>query len=275
MRRTPSPSVRRVAGAPGVALGAWTLADCGGGDGGRTSQQGGRLTYAIDQDGGCIDPHQSPLATVQLVTRGVVDSLVAQDPRTGGFKPWLATSWTVSPDAREFTFDPRPGITFSDGTPLDAEAVKRNFDRVVDPATKSTSSVLYLAGYQGTTVVDGDTATVRFKQPGAQLLQAASTAFFGLESPATFAKGPQGTCQKIVDSGPFTLDSYTPRQEVTLTRWADHAWAPATAAHQNAPFLDGITFKTISEDAVRSTRPRPSRSTMSSTSSGPPPTSTA
>ena len=57
--------------------------------------------------------------------------------------PELATSWTASPDATVFTFDLRKGVTFQDGTPFNAQAVKTYFDWVIDPANHFVRQSLY------------------------------------------------------------------------------------------------------------------------------------
>ena len=46
----------------------------------------------------------------------------------GSIKPWLATSWTVSKDGLTYTFTLKPGVKFTDGTPLNAQAVVDNFN---------------------------------------------------------------------------------------------------------------------------------------------------
>ncbi|HET6503963.1 MAG TPA: ABC transporter substrate-binding protein [Amycolatopsis sp.] len=212
---------------------------------------GGTLTFATDADPGCLDPQQSATAASQLISRGVVDSLVAQDPRTLEIKPWLAQSWEVSPDATTFTFHLRDGVTFSDGTPFDAAAVKANLDRIVDPATKSLLAASLLTGYAGTTVPDVRTVIVRFSAPNAPFLQAASTAFLGMESPASFAPGPQALCQKVIGSGPFVLGAVVPQQSIELDRRAGYAWAPPTAGHQGAVYLDKVAIKIVPENGVR------------------------
>ncbi|WP_158886772.1 ABC transporter substrate-binding protein [Amycolatopsis anabasis] len=227
---------------------------CGGGTtsgGGDQPRPGGVLTFATDADPSCIDPHQSPTAASQLITRGVVDSLVAQDPKSLEIKPWLAESWTVSPDATSFTFRLRDGVTFSDGAKFDAAAVRANFDRIVDPATKSLLAASFLTGYAGTTVVDPRTVTVAFKQPNAAFLQAASTAFLGMESPATFVSGQQALCQKVVGSGPFTVGEYVRQQKIELAKRPDYAWAPATHKHSGAAYLDKVAITVVPENGVR------------------------
>jgi peptide/nickel transport system substrate-binding protein len=61
----------------------------------------------------------------------------------------------------------RRDVIFQDGTPFNAAAVKWNFDRIVDPHYTPGTAAYYLAGYQGTDVVDEFTARVRFSRPGA------------------------------------------------------------------------------------------------------------
>lgn len=256
--------LRRHIVAAALAATALVLGACGSsgqptataGSGGSTATDaspvsGGTLTFGTDSDGGCIDPQQTPTAATQLFVRGVVDSLVSQDSETGELKPWLATTWTASDDSTTFTFTLRPDVTFSDGTALDAAAVKANFDRIVDPATKSLLSATYLTGYEGTTVVDPSTVQVQFSKPNAPFLQAVSTAFLGMESPASFAAGPDATCRQVVGSGPFVIESYTAGSKTVLTRNPDYAWAPETAAHTGAAYLDSVVIDVVPENGVR------------------------
>ena len=235
-----------------LLAGCTDSADRPGGGGSTTPRAGGTLTFATDADPGCLDPHQSPAAAALLTGRGVVDSLLAQDPATGEIGPWLAESWKVDERATTFTFDLRGGVTFSDGSPVDAAAVKANLDRIVAPATKSLLAAGFLAGYEGTTVSGDRTAVVRFARPNAGFLQATTTAFLGLEAPSTFAAGPQTTCRRIVGSGPFTVAEYTPKQRVVLDRRAGYSWGPRTAGHQGEAYLDRVVITIAPDNGVRS-----------------------
>ena len=55
----------------------------------------------------------------------LTDRLIYRNAQTGEFEPWIAESWTVSDDGLRYDFVIRQGVTYSDGTPLDVESVKR------------------------------------------------------------------------------------------------------------------------------------------------------
>src|SRR6202008_3245166 len=103
----------------------------------------------------------------------------------GEIKPWLATTWQTSPDATSYTFTLREGVTFSDGTPLDADAVAANLDRVSQLGAPAPLAKSYLASYQSTTVTGPTTFTGSFSRPNVQFLQGTSTVSLGILSPAS------------------------------------------------------------------------------------------
>src|SRR5579871_4022618 len=116
-------------------------AACGGSNGGSTTtssggtpKDGGTLTYAQESELRTLDP----VASTQLVERTVMyqiyESLVTIDTHLN-IRPGLATSWTPSSDGLTYTFQLRSGVKFQDGTPMDATAVKYNFDRILNAAS--------------------------------------------------------------------------------------------------------------------------------------------
>ena len=113
---------------------------------GATPQYGGILKVALDGDPACVDPQQPGNNTALNIGRQITDSLTDQDPETGNIVPWLATSWKAEEDNRRFTFVLRDGATFSDGSKLDADAVKANFDGIVKMGARASLASTYLAG---------------------------------------------------------------------------------------------------------------------------------
>src|SRR5437763_5148981 len=91
-----------------------------------TPQEGGDLTFLIDSLGDTWIPNNSAISSFQGHIWGhVTDKLVYVDEQ-GTPSPWIAESWDQNADATEFTLHLRSGVTFSDGTPLDAAAVVAN-----------------------------------------------------------------------------------------------------------------------------------------------------
>ncbi|MEZ0165286.1 ABC transporter substrate-binding protein [Kineococcus sp. LSe6-4] len=235
-----------------------TLTACGGGAsnaGGAadaTPVRGGNLDVAISVDSGCIDPQQVGNNDALNIGRQLVDSLTVQD-LDGRIQPWLAQRWEVSPDATTFTFHLRPGVTFSDGTPVDAAAVKANLDGIVALGAKASLGSTYLQGYTGTQTPDAQTAVVTFSRPSAQFLQATSTMSLGLLSVPTATADPATRCTgaTLVGSGPFVVGSYVKDDQTVLERRTGYDWAPTGAKHAGEAYLDTITYRVVPEAGVR------------------------
>ncbi|WP_347345421.1 ABC transporter substrate-binding protein [Microbacterium sp.] len=248
------PAPRRLLlAAAALSVAALALSSCTAGP---SSDDGGEVVWAIEGANlseGHMDPQTSQLDVSAMVQRAVLDSLVFQEA-DGSFSPWLATDWEISDDATEYTFHLRDDVTFHDGEPFDAEAVKANFDRIVDPETASAQAASMLGAdfYAGTEVVDDHTVTVSFTQPYAPFLQAASTAQLGFYSPAVLessadelkAGGPGIT----VGTGAFELTDYTPKQEIVYTRNDDYAWGPHG---EGAPKVETLRVEILPEASVR------------------------
>lgn len=215
-------------------------------------QEGGVLKVALAGDPQCVDPQQPGNNTALNIGRQLTDSLTDQDPKTGGVVPWLATAWKVEDDSRRFTFTLREGATFADGSPVDADAVKANFDGIVKMGARASLASTYLAGVESIEAPDARTVVISFKQPNAQFLQATSTMSMGLLSKATLALSYEERCQgKVIGSGPFKLDSFTHNQSAKLSRRDDYAWPSSLAGHKNRAYLEGIEFRIIPESGVR------------------------
>lgn len=253
----PARSVRRLL--PLAALAATTalmLSACAT----PAAQSGGdedaELVWSIEGanlSAGHMDPQVSQLDVSGMVQRAVLDSLVFQED-DGSFSPWLAEDWEVSPDSTEYTFTLRDDVTFQDGEPFDAAAVKANFDRIVDPDTASAQAASMLGAdfYEGTEVIDDHTVKVSFSQPYAPFLQAASTPQLGFYSPAVLAESADqlkaGGPGITVGTGPFELTEYTPDQELVYTRNEDYAWGPHG---EKAPAFKTLRVEIQPEASVR------------------------
>jgi peptide/nickel transport system substrate-binding protein len=128
----------------------------------------------------------------------------------------------VSADRLTWTFALRQGVKFHDGTDFNADAVKFNFDRMVDPATKSEYAIFELGPYVGTEVVDPYTANVKMSRPYGPLPVGLATYRMGMVSPAAVAKYGQDFGQHPVGSGPFMFNEWVPKDHVTLTAYPEY-----------------------------------------------------
>jgi len=249
---------RRLAGSIALSSAALlALAACASGPGstvpaGATPVDGGTLTFAISVDSRCIDPQQVGNNDAIAIARQTVASLTTQDPETGEITPWLAESFEVNADATSFAFTLADGPTYADGTPIDAQSVKTNFEAIQALGAKATLGSTYLSGLSSIEVADPQHVTVNFDTPSAQFLQATSTFTLGLLAPATAGASQEARCAgDFIGSGPFSVESYTPDQEAVLAKRPGYDWAPASAGHQGEARLDTITFVVIPEAGNR------------------------
>lgn len=210
----------------------------------------GNLKASIQVDPGCLDPHQFSLRQALQWGRQIVDSLV-YETEEGKFSPWLASSWSVNDTATEFTFKLRDNVTFSDGSPLSADAVKANMDALKAAGSTAAVASSYLAKYTGSDVVDPSTVVIKFSEPNAQFLYGLSTPNLGIYSAGTAALGAKELCTgKFAASGAFTVGEYAPNEHITLNRNEAYAWGPEALENKGAPYLKTVTFNVIPDSAT-------------------------
>ena len=130
----------------------------------------------------------SGLAVAVRAILTIHDNLVAQLP-DGTIAPWLATEWEVSEDGKSYTFRLRQDVKFHDGTPFNAEAVKFNYDRIINPETKAANSAALIRPYQSSEVIDEFTIKLNLETPSNAFLDGnLSQALVSIVSPAAAQK---------------------------------------------------------------------------------------
>ncbi|MDR7142591.1 TIGR04028 family ABC transporter substrate-binding protein [Rhizobium sp. BE258] len=216
--------------------------------------QGGTLIYLEQQPHTNLYPPAGGFYPNGGVLNQITDKLTYQNPKTLEIEPWIAESWTVNAEATEYTFKLRKGVTFSDGTPLDAAAVAKNYDTfgLGNKELKQPVSEV-INNYDRSEVVDPLTVKFYFKKPSPGFLQGTSVIGSGLVSLKTLALpfDQLGDATKIVGSGPFVVDSETLGKELNLKVRGDYDWGPAKQEHQGRAYLDGIKYIITGEDSVR------------------------
>ncbi|MEJ3405137.1 TIGR04028 family ABC transporter substrate-binding protein [Rathayibacter sp. YIM 133350] len=215
---------------------------------------GGTLTYLEQQAHTNLYPPSGGFYPNGGVLNQITDKLTWQNPETLAIEPWIAKSWEVNDDKTQYTFHLRKGVTFSDGTPLDAAAVAKNFDTygLGNPALKQPVSEV-VNNYDHSEVIDPQTVKFFFSKPSPGFLQGTSVIGSGLVSPATLALPYEqlGDATKIIGSGPFTVESEELGKQLVLKARTDYAWAHESSANQGRPYLDSITYIVTGEDSVR------------------------
>jgi peptide/nickel transport system substrate-binding protein len=216
--------------------------------------KGGTLIYLEQQAHTNLYPPAGGFYPNGGVLNQITDKLTYQNPKTLEIEPWLAQSWQVNATATEYTFKLRPGVTFSDGTPLDAAAVAKNFDTfgLGNKALKQPVSEV-VNNYERSEVIDPLTVKFYFKKPSPGFLQGTSVIGSGIVSLSTLALPFEqlGDATKIIGSGPFVAKAETIGKSLDLKARADYNWGPAKLEHQGRAYLDGISYIITSEDSVR------------------------
>lgn len=253
---------RAALAAASVVTAAALLAGCSGGTaptesaGSGEPQQGGTLTYLEPQTWLTLYPPAGGFYPNGGIINNITDRLLYQNPETLELEPWIAEDWEVNEDATEYTFTLREGVTYSDGSPLDAENVVRNIDLFGkgDPDRALTVSEA-INNYDRGEVVDERTVKFHFTAPSPGFAQAVSTINSGLLSNETLERtgeefGP-GNATEIIGSGPFVVAEEQIGTEISLEAREDYDWAPPSLEHQGRAYLDGIDYLVVPEDSVR------------------------
>jgi peptide/nickel transport system substrate-binding protein len=251
-------SRRRFMAVGGAALatvaGGSLLAACGK-SGSASTQASDALTVGVYQEPDTLDPNATGLALSSLIASAIFDPLMWWLPTASGgneYVPGLATGYTVSPDAKVYTFKLRQDVTFHDGTKFNADAVKATFEHITDPATKSRSALGSLGSYKETRTPDQYTAQVVFNEPNAAFAHEMTTILFGMSSPTALKKyGPNGFGNNPVGTGPFKFVSYATQDHISLVNNPDYKWGPSTFGPAGPAKLRSLTFKILSDTNTR------------------------
>jgi peptide/nickel transport system substrate-binding protein len=217
----------------------------------RSPRKGGELTIGTESDVASLDVGVAAQPADKDITLGIFDPLTTY--KDGKVVPYLATSLTADDDLTTYEMTLRSGVTFHDGTKLDADAVVKHFDRLKDPATACPCQSL-VSTIQSMETPDGPTGlkvTFHLATPNVAFpdLLAGSSGY--IESPTAVAKYGADFKNHPVGTGPFTLAEYTPGERVVLTAFPGY-WQKDDDGIQ-LPYLDKVTFVPIPDSGQRVT----------------------
>jgi peptide/nickel transport system substrate-binding protein len=213
--------------------------------------EGGELIVGLSWEPSKIDPHRTAAENGILPTMQACETLVMREA-DGTLVPGLAASWDVSEDGATYTFHLREGVMFQDGTPFNAEAVKYNFERILDPDTMSEYAIDYLGPFVGAEVIDDYTVAVDLESATASFLGGLAEGWICMVSPTAAEEwGPEEFQDHFVGTGPFILKEWKRHEYIRLERNPDYWGGPEFFDHQGLAYLDAIVFKFVEESTVR------------------------
>ncbi|WP_427869362.1 ABC transporter substrate-binding protein [Leucobacter luti] len=235
-----------------AAIGALSLSACAPtGANSAETQKGGVLVYATgDAEPACLDPHVGGNYPQALVTTQFLEPLFGRDA-DGKIVPWLATEWEAADDGLSWDFTLRDDVTFTDGTPFNAEAVKANIEHVQDPETQSSTGFIALKKVTSVEAIDATHVRFNLSEPDSALPESLSQHWIAMESPAGIERGMEENCKAPIGTGPFIVESRVPQEKITLVRNDDYVTTAPEADHEGAAHLDGIEWRYIPDAATR------------------------
>ena len=241
---------RSVLAASAVVLAsALLLTACATGAPSSTGQkvEGGTIVYAHQQEPACVFGGWIEQA---YLSYQVLDNLTSLDAHHK-VVPWLAESWKTSADGLTWTFTLKKGVTFTDGSPVDAAAVAYNFGYWVTGGN-STASVWLGGYYQSAQAIDSTTLQVNLSKPYPNLAVNLTQGYFGIQSEqALKTRTKDQNCSAPIGSGAFIVKKWNRGQDIILVRNKNYTSPPANALHTGPAHVDEIDWKFVADPTTR------------------------
>lgn len=205
-----------------------------------TPQKGGEVTIGYAVDVSSFDPIKSSSGSDFPFLYPVYDRLISFNEELEP-QPGLAESWEIVDDTT-IVLNLREGVTFHDGTPFDAEAVKFNMERF--DSEDSVHANGSFSSIENIEVVDPMTVKLHLNKPDASLILALSEHGGVMVSPEAVKKHGDDYAQNPVGTGPYKMVKRVPNGEIVYERFEDY-WDAENS------YLDKITLKIMTEENTR------------------------
>ncbi|MDB5082611.1 MAG: hypothetical protein JWP00_4535 [Chloroflexi bacterium] len=217
---------------------------------GAAPKKGGVLHLVIGEDPDALDPAKTILLTSDMINDLIFDRLVYIGS-DGLPHPWVAESWQIGDGGKTLTFKIRSGLKFTDGTVLDANAVKFTFDRILDPKTASPA-LAQMGTLTSVDAPDASTAVFKFKEAFAPFFTNISLGYGGIVSPTAIGKSGDQFSRNPVGSGAFIFKSWTTGSQIVLVKNPDYKNLRQDDTNKGGPaYLDQIDFAIVTEPGTR------------------------
>jgi peptide/nickel transport system substrate-binding protein len=215
------------------------------------AQPVGTLVVGLVAEPVNLDPAQVTDLNSNRVGRRIVETLVTFPEESTQIVPGLAESWTISKDGLRYTFKLRKGVTFHDGTPFTAEAVKFSIERQIMPEHPFNKLGKYpFANYffgtvKAVEVIDPQTVEIVLKEARASFLAVLTAGAASIVSPTAVRKWGADYVLHPVGTGPFKFVQWDSGQKVVLERNPSYWRFPVK--------LERVIYRSIVEDQARLT----------------------
>ncbi len=206
-----------------------------------TPKRGGTLIAAAEIDPVSLDPHTNSNFSAAQGFEHLYESLTGYNEKNQ-IVPMLAQKWEISNGGKTYVFHLRPNVKFHNGQTMTAEDVKYSIDRVLDPKTASPWRN-WFDTIEEIKVIDPLTVQMNLTSPYPGLLGS----FAGMRASGIIPKGlaeRENLKVRAIGTGPFKLVEFVPQDHITYARHPDY-W------DQPLPYLDGMTFKILTEENAR------------------------
>jgi len=212
----------------------------------RHPKRGGTLRFGTRDDSVGLDTHRNFIYFTSQPMSGICGGLLDFDAEMEAVAG-VATEWDVSADLKTWTFKLRKGAEFHNGQTIDAEAVKLNYERIMDPKIGHSFNRSALSDLERVTVDDKYTVRLHLKVPNAAFETNVVYYPCNLLAPGAFDKADT----EPMGCGPFKLKAWKRNDTTELVRF-ENFWETDKEGN-SLPYLDAMIGKPRKEDRVRLT----------------------
>ena len=222
---------------------------------GESVSQDTDIVAAVNVDFTTLDPLDTSDTLSGDIQRMLMDGLFGFD-REMNVIPMLAESYEANEEATEYTFTLRQGITFSDGTPWNAEAAKANFDRWGDKSLGLKRTTLLCNILDSTEIVDEYTIKVTLTQSFGAFINTLAHPACVCMSPVQIAAGSEVCASDPVGTGQYTFVEWIAGDHLTVQLnpdwWGyDADICGGEALVEADAGFKSVTFRPVTESATR------------------------
>ena len=211
--------------------------------------QDSQIVVGLQAEPVTLDAHQISDYNSSRTAMPMFEGLVRFKDGSTEVEPGLAESWEVSEDGLTYTFRLREGLTFHDGTPVDAEAAKFSVERQTDPDNPyhDTGEFPYaeftFGPVESVEVTDPLTVQITLQSTFAPFLSNMAMHAAALVSPTAVAEYGRDFSDHPVGAGPYRFVSWDKGVEVVLEANPDY--------YRGAPSVERLIYRPIVEDQAR------------------------